>query len=155
LVFLNVFNLLPFGFLDGGRFLGRVLLSRHRALEVAFQAVGSLLLLLFALDASMYVVAFFAVVGLLTLPLRWRVLKAATQMRTQSPTMTPDPDHLSDADGRAAFAAARGLVRGPGREKPATLAGVMESIVEATKPPPGVLATLALLVLYGFGLLVG
>ena len=49
LLVLNVFNLLPFGFLDGGRFLERVLFSRHRVLEVAFVALGSLALGVLAL----------------------------------------------------------------------------------------------------------
>jgi Zn-dependent protease len=155
LLLLNLFNLLPFGFLDGGRFLGRVLLSRHRALDVTFQAVGSLLLAYIALRGEMYVVAFFALFGLFTLSVRWRVLKAAVALRRQFPGLVADPNQLGDAEARATFVAARDLVSGPAREKPTALANVMEQIVEAAKPAPGLGATLALLALYGVGLAVG
>lgn len=155
LVFLNVFNLLPFGFLDGGRFLGRVLFSRHRLLEIAFLAAGSILLGLFALRGSLYIILFFAVLGLLALPVRWRVLKGAAALRRQYPTLVPDPDNLADPDGRAAFMAARCALRGPACEKPDAIAGTMEAILDAAKPAPGILASLGLLALYGFGLLIG
>lgn len=36
LLLLNLFNLLPFGGLDGERFLQRVIFSRHRVPEIVF-----------------------------------------------------------------------------------------------------------------------
>lgn len=155
LLLLNVFNLLPLGFLDGGRFLGRVLFSRHRLLEIGFLAAGSLVLGLLAISASLYILGFFAVLGLLILPLRWRVLKAAAALRRQSHALVPDPDRLADTDGRAVFAAARSVLRPPASGKPETVAGTMEAILDAAKPAPGLLASLGLLALYGLGLLAG
>jgi len=155
LLLLNVFNLLPLGFLDGGRFLERVLFSRHRVLAIGFQAIGALLLGAFALASSLWVLAIFAVFSLIALPLRWRILSAAATLRRQHPTMVSDPDRLEEPEGRAVFAAARGLLTGASREQPAALASTMESIVDGTKRAPGLPASLGLLALYGFGLLTG
>jgi hypothetical protein len=155
LIFLNAFNLLPFGFLDGGRFLGRVLLSRHRVLEVGFLGLGSLALALFALKAGLYIVAGFSLFSLLVLRARWAVLKAAVALRAQNPSIDSDPDTIGEGDARAVFAAARALVPERGRDQPGPIANVMEQIIDATKPAPGALATLGLLALYGFGLVCG
>jgi hypothetical protein len=155
LLFLNLFNLLPLGGLDGGRFLGRVLFSRHPLLDIAFQAIGSLLLAIFGLATSMYVLAAFAAFGLLLLPMRWRVLRAAGRLRRERPSMLADPEALGEEDGRAVFEAARALLPAQAGNKPASLAGVMEQLLDATKPAPRVMATLGLLALYGVGLLIG
>jgi Zn-dependent protease len=52
-LFINVFNLLPFYPLDGGRFLYTVLFSRNRYLEMVFRVFAALALILvgYALDA--------------------------------------------------------------------------------------------------------
>jgi Zn-dependent protease len=149
LLILNAFNLLPFGALDGGRFLQRVLFSRHRVLEVAFLGLGSVVLALFALRGSMPMLLAFALFGLIALPGRWRTLRAAAQLRAQHPRLAPDPDALDDAAGRALFAAARAL---PTADDPTRLASAMESILQAAKRPPGLGATLGLGALYGFAL---
>ena len=155
LIFLNAFNLLPFGFLDGGRFLDRVLFSRHRYLEVGFQAVGCLLLAVFALKSSILLLGLFAVLALVRLPRRLRILKAAALLRRQHPALIPDPDSLGDSEGRAVFAAAREILPMPAREQPTMLAVTMEGVLDGTKRAPGVLATLGLLGVYGLAMLAG
>jgi Zn-dependent protease len=155
LLFLNTFNLLPFGFLDGGRFLGRVLFSRNRVLEMLFTGLGSLFLAMVAFRHSLLVLGGFALFGLVVLPLRWRVLQATATLRRQDPAFRPDPDTLGDAHGRALFAAARKVLRAPARDKASSLAATMEAIVEAVKPAPRALATVGLMMLYGVGLLAG
>ena len=97
----NLFNLLPLGSLDGGRFLQRVLFSRHRVLEVVFLALGSALLCLFAYEAGTYPLLIFAALGLVVLPHRFRLLGAAAELRREVPGIPADPSLL---DGRAAWA---------------------------------------------------
>ncbi len=80
LMLLNAFNLLPLGFLDGGRFFQRALFARHRALEIGFEALGSLALGAIAVALKMYVLAFFVLVSLRGLPRRWRVLSGAANV---------------------------------------------------------------------------
>jgi hypothetical protein len=149
LLFLNVFNLLPFGFLDGGRFIERVIFSRHRVLQVGFQGIGLLALGLFALKTELYVLAVVAGFGLLGLPGRWKILSAAALLRRAHPALVPDPETLGPEEGRAVFDSARAIVRGSAGEQPTTIANTMEAIVDAMKRAPGVFASLALLAVYG------
>ena len=149
---LNAFNLLPFGFLDGGRFLGRVVFSRHRVLDVGFQAVGSLLLVVLSFLGSMQVLGAFALLSLFTLPARWRTLTAATALRKQLPSIVPDPDQLGGAEARTVFAAARAVVQYPASEDSSKVALEMESLLGAMKRAPGVAASIGLLSVYGLGL---
>lgn len=152
LLLLNAFNLLPFGFLDGGQFFQRVLFSRHRVLEVAFQAVGYVLLGLLAVKGSMPMLGLFAVLAMFGLPGRWRTLGAAARLRKQHPDLVADPDRLGESESRAVFAAARSALTGASAEQPALLAREMESILGAAKRAPGLGATLGLLLLYALGL---
>jgi Zn-dependent protease len=153
LLLLNGFNLLPFGFLDGGRFLERVLFSRHRVLEVGFQAIGCLLLGVLAIRASLYMLGFFALFTVTRLPLRWRTLTVAAKLRKAHPGLVPDPDNLGDGEGRTVFGAARGLLPLPAGDQPAPVARSMEAILDGMKRAPGALASIGLLFIYGVGLL--
>jgi Zn-dependent protease len=153
LLVLNVFNLLPFGFLDGGRFLERVLFSRHRVLEVAFVALGSIALGALALWGHMYLLALFALMSLGGLPRRWRTLGAAVEVRGRHPEILSDPERLTEEQSRTVFSAAQSTLQYPMSEQAGSVAEGMEAILGATKRAPGVLATLGLLVLYVAGLL--
>lgn len=154
LLFLNAFNLLPVGFLDGGRFFARVLFSRHRLLEIAFFALGNLCIVLIGVLGKMWFLALFAGFALFGLPNRWRVLSEAASLRRQRPALDPDPDRLGEDDGRALFAAARTALREPARDHAGAVAEAMESILAATQRAPGALASVGLLLLYGLGLVV-
>ena len=81
LVAINAFNLLPLGGLDGARLLQHVLFSRRRWLEIAFQICAALAMGVYALWAQAWVLAGLSYLMLATLPLRWRVLYAASQLR--------------------------------------------------------------------------
>jgi Zn-dependent protease len=155
LLFLNVFNLLPLGFLDGGRFIERVIFSRHRVLHVGFLGLGSLALGYLAVKAEMYVVALFVGLSILGLPRRYKVLKAATRLRRAHPTFIPDPEALGEVEGRAIFGAARAIVPGAAGDQPRAISSTMESIVDAMKRAPGVLASMGLLAVYGVASVLG
>lgn len=148
LIILNVINLLPFGGLDGGRFLQTVLFSRHRVLEIVFALLGSAALLAVATYLNAWALAVFALFGLLMLPMRWRVLKSAAALRAQHPDLGPDPAKLGEEAMLALYVAARQL-HPPRRPLPAaTHATTMQLIADATQRPPGALASLGLLSLY-------
>ena len=150
LLLLNVFNLLPFGGLDGGRFLQSVLFSRHRVLEIVAFALGSAALVGVAISLGTPMLGLFALLGLLGLPQRWRILKAAAALRTEFPHFDPDPKKLSEAEERALFDAALGSLRVTGPLPLSTVAATMHSIADATPRPPRVLASLGLILLYLF-----
>jgi Zn-dependent protease len=96
LLFLNVFNLLPFGGLDGGRFLQTVIFSRHRFLAAVFAVLGAVALMLVAVRLGAPMLALFALLGLFALPVRWRILKAAAAVRAPFRHLEADAKKLSD-----------------------------------------------------------
>lgn len=154
LIIVNVINLLPFGGLDGGRFLQTVLFSRHRLLEIVFLLVGSAALLGVATYLNAWVLAVFALFGLLMLPTRWKVLKAAAALRAQHPDIGPDPNKIGEDATLALYVAARQLHQ-PRRPLPAAAhAATMQMIADATQRPPGALASLGLLFLYAISCVV-
>lgn len=144
LLVINVLNLLPLGGFDGSRFLQRVLFSRHRYLEVAFLTLAGVALLLLAITRKMWVIAIFAYLGLVVVPLRHRVLRAAHGLKRRL-VRVEDARKLDDELGYAVYLAAREVARPSHRGKPDVVSALMEQIVEATRPPPGALATMGLL----------
>lgn len=152
LVVLNAFNLVPLGFLDGGRFMQRVLFSRHRLLDVTFQALGSILLVFIAIGTSMHMLALFAGLSLLGLRRRWRTASAAAALRRQYADLASDPERLQDTEGRAVFVAARQIVGPAAADRSGDVALAMDAILQAAKRAPGATASVGLLALYAVAL---
>jgi Zn-dependent protease len=151
LLIINGLNLLPLGGLDGGRLVQRVLFSRHRHLEVAFQVLAGVALLVLAVRFSMWALAAFAYLGLISVHYQHRVLRAASALRGRLPG---DIDALSldDEKGHALFVAARDVVGERSWERPRVVATAMENVLTAMRPAPGFGATAALLVAWAGGL---
>lgn len=83
LLLLNGFNLLPLGGLDGGRLFQRVLFSRQRHLEVVFLVLAGVSLLALAFSLRLWFLAFFAYLGLVVVPRRYRILRATHRLRRE------------------------------------------------------------------------
>jgi len=147
LLTINVFNLLPLGGLDGGRFQQRILFSRHRVLEGLF-AVGSAGLLgLLAAASSSVVLAIFALLGLAGLGARWRVLGVAQGLRREGLSdANGDPAKADEATVRRLFDAALGLEHATPQGTEQRLGTTMQALLEATRPAPGFLASAGLMV---------
>jgi Zn-dependent protease len=155
LLILNLLNLLPFGPLDGGQFMARVVFSRHPVLDVGFRAAGAVLLIAISLYSSLFFVAAFAAYWLYLLRDRWRLVSAAAAVRARFPSLVANPERLSEAEARAVFARARELLRSPRRDSPAAIARRMESLIDAMVRAPGVFASAGLLWLYVCGCVLG
>lgn len=149
LLFINAFNLLPFGGLDGGRFFQRVIFSRNRWLEVSFLLAGSLALAWIAVTGGMWVLLAFVIFGILGLPSRFRLLGAAARLRREHPDLPADPAALDDAGCRLIFDEARAHLPPSAPLDPRAIATRMETLLDATRKAPGVFATLVLLAVYG------
>ena len=80
---INIFNLLPFYPLDGGRFLREILFSRNRYAELIFRILASGGLLLLAVASGMWILAAFVAVGLLTIGPTFKMAGIATTLRPQ------------------------------------------------------------------------
>lgn len=148
LLLLNAFNLLPLGFLDGGRFFQRTIFARHRVLAIAFDLLGSLALGAIAVVLKMYLLGFFVLLSLRGLPRRWRLLGGAAEFRAALPHAPADPERLTDEDARTLYSGAREAIRYPANENAGAVAGAMEEMLDASQRSPGVFATIGLLSLY-------
>lgn len=144
LLVINVLNLLPLGGFDGSRFLQRVLFARHRYLEIAFLTVAGISLLILAISQRMWVIAVFAYFGLVVVPLRHRILRAAHGLKDEL-SNARDARKLDDARGYSLYLAARDAAHPGNRSKPKVVSGLMDQILEATRPAPSALATIGLL----------
>ncbi|MFA5238423.1 MAG: site-2 protease family protein [Phycisphaerae bacterium] len=80
-LFINLFNLLPFYPLDGGRFLYTVLFSRNRYLELCFRIFAALALVLvgYALDA--WLLAILGLINLLAVKIPFKLAKVAKEVK--------------------------------------------------------------------------
>ena len=152
LLALNGFNLIPIFPLDGGRFLNEVLFSRNRYLESLVQLLAALGLALlgYGLDAKLFY--FLAVVVLVGIRPAFLMNTIARQVRSQLDGPLPpvaDPIPLSIL--RAILVHVR--ARLPSVSNAKSLAGMIHRIWEKMHArPPGVLATLGLLLVYLAGL---
>jgi len=151
MVSINAFNLLPLGGLDGARLLQLLLFSRHRWLELGFQACAGVAAGLLALkwhSIGLGILAYFMV---MLIPYRKRVLGGAKRLRDKALALPRDPAALDGDVGRAVFLEAREAVNPQYRERTPNVAAAMEQLLDAaTARHPSVGASLAL----GFALLV-
>jgi Zn-dependent protease len=148
-VILNAFNLLPVFPLDGGRLLQITLFSRNRYLETLFQVVA--IMFLFALAFFGGVWPFYILAGLMMigLPVSFKVNGLALELSRQLTELQLSP---SNDIPRPLF---RYLVdrvreRFPAATRPRDTARFVLQVWERMHASqPGILATLALLFIYG------
>lgn len=86
LLILNIFNLLPFHPLDGGRFLDDVLFSRSPKIELWFKVVTTSLLLAVSLLAGWYIIAAFTVMVILSLRPGYATAMLAQTIKEEIPS---------------------------------------------------------------------
>jgi Zn-dependent protease len=152
LIGLNAFNLLPLGALDGGRLFQRILFSRHRLLEVAFQAITGVLLAVLAVMGESWALGIFAYIVVMSVPRRYRILERAGDLRRLHEGLSPDPAELDEAERRALYMEALAVVPARFHGHARTLAQTMREILDATRPAPSMLASAGLLVAWGAAL---
>jgi len=80
-LFINIFNLLPFYPLDGGRFFHTVLFSRNRYLELCFRICAALALILVGFAIGAWLLAILGLASLITARIPFKLAKAAQQVR--------------------------------------------------------------------------
>lgn len=154
LLLLNGFNLLPLGELDGGQLFNLLIFSRHPVTEVLFRLCGSVGLILLALKVGKMLLLVFAGLGLLAIPIGYRIKQA---VRALHRTHADFPEELTDAPPallRELYTHARGLLRQSASPRPEAVADHMRTLHQGTlQRPVSGLAALALLAVYGVTLL--
>lgn len=146
--FLNLFNLLPFYPLDGGRFLQQVLFSRSRYLDAVFRVVMALLTVTVAVWLEAWILAVIGLVVIFGTGIAYKTGTVVKRLRADPgfPRVV-DPDELS----AETIVATRDELRRvfPERAAPAMEAHRIWSVWQRLNArPPGSLASAGLLVLY-------
>jgi len=154
LVYVNVFNMLPFEPLDGGRLLGVTIFSRSRWLDAAFAALGALAIGALALRFDAWILVIFAALALATVPRRLRLAGAAQRVKDSGLPIGPRVEALAPETLAALGREAWRLSPQAAARMPARAALVRELHARICFASPGLGATLALLFAYGGGLVI-
>jgi Zn-dependent protease len=134
LIVINAFNLLPIAPFDGGQLFQLILFSRHRHVELAFLTIAGLLMFGLAVLLSSWVFAVIGVFMLMSLPLRKKVLAAASTLRPEN--LPEDARELDEPQRRRLFDVVWRLMPETWRGKPAPQASTMEQVhASATQKP--------------------
>lgn len=148
LVALNGFNLLPLGFLDGGRFFSIILFSRNAWVEATMQVVSAGLLGLLAYyQHSIYlgVLAFFMLLGT---PLIFRKGLMVARLRQTGIQLPMTIEQLQPLHIRMLFAATYDVLGGAKADAKLLAANMRELHHRVLVPPPGWPATVGFLLIY-------
>jgi Zn-dependent protease len=133
LLVVNALNLLPVSPLDGGQLFQLVVFSRNHRLEVGALVLAGVVLVLGFAATTNFVLLLLGAMLLGSVPLRVRLLAAATELQPLG--LPADPSALDDAQGREVFDRAWRLTPIKARH-PRTLAGNVEALVEVSTRKP-------------------
>jgi Zn-dependent protease len=149
-ILINAFNLLPFHPLDGGHLLGEVLYCRNRHAEFLVRAASGLALAAVGLWLKQWVLAGLGLWGLAWSGGNLRTAGAAERLAEALPETVPAPASPGGVPPEALSAAIAEVHRTwPYLETPADVALKVEALWDrASRQPPGLLASAALLALY-------
>ena len=148
-IVLNGFNLLPFVPLDGGWFLNAVLFSRHPWLETGFKLFAVIGLLAARIITGEGIWLFLGIMMALGLPSAWRTTRIAHRLRAQGlPTQSIDQRTIPPSTAVTIISAVKSAtkMKRPAKTLATETLGVFEQM---NARPPGWLASLGLLGLYG------
>jgi len=148
LLILNGFNLLPFLPLDGGWVVHAVLFVRHPVLDAVFRAVAAVGLLAIAVLTGSWVLIVMSIFMLMAIPLAWRLANVTHRLRQEGvAAVSPDADTIPASAALKIIAAVRPVL--PAQSPPKLVAQHVINVFSALNAaPPGVLATLGLLVVH-------
>jgi Zn-dependent protease len=154
LIVINGFNLLPLAALDGGKVLQITLFARNLFLEVAFLVLAALGLVAYSLrETTDPVLRYGSILLLVSMPFRYRLLRAAEALRAQPIAIPADPRALEGEAGRMVFDAARATVATRHRWKARRVADVMGQLVDlVSRKLPGLRASAGLLIAWALGI---
>jgi len=156
LLFINLFNLLPFSPLDGARLFEQLLFSRNAKVELAFKVVTTLLLGLVGFALRSWLLGLLALLGFLALKGQYLNAKLAQNLKR---TLPRNEDSAQEEIPPESFASIKYQVEVglSDRERiPKIIAkNIMDVWQRAHNRAPSLKATLALLFIYFASLFVG
>lgn len=142
---INVFNLLPFFPLDGGRFLNEVLFSRNRHIELVFRIIAGLAIIAISVALQAWFLLIFGILGLITIRHSFRMAGIAGRLKKEY-----DPDAQLE-DVIVPIVDTVHLKTPKGGLNHQTMVSCAKDVWERFQSrPPRLAATFGLLVLYVF-----
>jgi hypothetical protein len=148
LIGLNLLHLLPFGMFDGGRMLRLVLFSRNAWIESFIQLATALAFAALAYFLGSHFLWAFAAVTALGVPFRFRKGQMIARLRRDGLEMPDTISELTTLQGRMLFAAAYDVLKNRVVPDPIMAATMRELHDRVLVPPPGLLGTVAILLLF-------
>jgi Zn-dependent protease len=154
LIVLNGFNLLPMLPLDGGHVLHSTLFCRNRWLDIVFRVLAILGFISMGIFGGVKVLPYLAIPMAIALPLAFKMGKITDELRRSSlPLPLPNQNHIPTPTAQAIISAVKSAL--PNGSSSKTVATHSLAVFETLNArPPGVWATLGLLLLHGGGVLV-
>ena len=155
-LFINIFNLLPFYPLDGGRFLYFIIFSRHRYLELLFRIFAALALIVAGIYLNSWLLALLGVFNLGTVQFSFKLAKISNEVKQAEQPMHPldtltvpkdDPEIIPPDKGKIIID--KIFQYFPSQLNLTTVADYTKQIWERIAiRPAGIFSTAGLLVLY-------
>jgi len=154
LVLLNGFNLLPILPLDGGRFMQAILFCRHRWLDIGFRVLAICALAGLTFLGLGRMMIYIIIPMAITLPIAFKLAKVSDNLRAANlPPPTPGEDRIPAQTAQSIISEIKTALPTNLSNK-ATAQHTLNVFENLNARPPGVIATIALLILYGGGIFI-
>jgi hypothetical protein len=150
---INLFNMLPFFPLDGGRFVHEILFSRNRYVELIFKAFASLTLIILGVVMHFWFLAIIGFFSIFAIPVSFKVAGISKKLK-KSGLVVPDPeDGESQASRNHIYMEVIDRIKegSLGKQKPKMIAVYTRDVTERLHcHPPKAFPTVGLLGVYLF-----
>jgi len=150
---LNLFNLLPFSPLDGGRFLCEILFSRNRYVELIFNLFASLALITVGFFMKSWVLSIIGFFNLVTMNVPFKIAGIANELKKNDLIeLSPENDESQISRNYPYKYIINSIkTRMSGKLDTKTIARFTQNVIDCVScRPPKALPTIGLLTLYIF-----
>lgn len=155
LIILNVLNLVPILPFDGGRFMQAILFCRNRWLDLIFRILTIVGIVSLSFAGFGRFIVYLAIPMAMALPVAFKLGRATDALREANlPPPNPGEDHIPTPTAEAIIEEVKTVL--PTKLSNKVAAQHSLNVFETLNArPPGALATIALLFLYGGSLMIG
>lgn len=150
---INLFNMLPFFPLDGGRFVHEILFSRNRYVELVFKIIASLTLIILGVVMHFWFLAIIGFFSIVAIPITFKVAGISKNLRESGLAGScPEEGESQTSRNHMYMEIIDRIKEGSlGKHKPKMVAGFTRDVTERLHcHPPRVFPTVGLLGVYLF-----
>lgn len=156
LLFINVLNLLPFHPLDGGHIAETLIFSRHPRTEIGFKIATTLMLFGLGILLQAWIVGFFAFTIMMALPMTAKMASTAHILKKEIPSREDLPQDIPRDILRSMVELLDAKLPESVERRASLYAGLAREIwTRARSIPPSIMASIALIIVHIFMLLLG